>query len=74
MELCATAERRWKHLKKKGRREPGRLLRAFVKAAVPEMQVRRNGRSFLCHSILATHISTRHRDLRYRRLAQTPRS
>jgi hypothetical protein len=48
MELCATAERRWKHLKKKGRREPRRLLRAFVKAAVPEMQVRRNGRSFFC--------------------------
>jgi hypothetical protein len=46
MELCATAERRWKHLKKKGRREPRRLPRAFVKAAVPEMQVRRNGRSF----------------------------
>ena len=46
MELCATAERRWKHSKKKGRREPRRLLRAFVKAAVPEMQVRRNGRSF----------------------------
>jgi hypothetical protein len=46
MELCVTAERRWKHLKKKGRREPRRLLRAFVKAAVPEMQVRRNGRSF----------------------------
>lgn len=46
MELCATAERRWKHLKKKGRREPRRLPLAFIKAAVPEMQVRRNGRSF----------------------------
>ena len=57
MELCATAERRWKHLKKKGRREPGRLLRAFVKAAVPEMQVRRNGRSFFVSFDLGnTHI------------------
>jgi hypothetical protein len=46
MELCVTAERRWKHLKKKGRREPRRLPRAFVEAVVPEMQVRRNGRSF----------------------------
>ncbi len=32
-------------MKKKGRPEPRRLPRAFVKAAVPEMQVRRNGRS-----------------------------
>ncbi len=46
MELCATAERRWKHLKKKGRREPRRSPLAFIKAAVPEMQVRRNDRSF----------------------------
>jgi hypothetical protein len=75
MELCATAERRWKHLKKKGRREPRRLPRAFVKAAVPEMQVRRNGRSFFVSFELGNApISTRHRDLRYRRLAQTPRS